>query len=101
MKGEMVIYIAHYNEKNPKNPHYLHEHVNGMLKLLSRFDTSFDYYGLTKSSIILHDVGKKSKRFQSYIVNPKDRRGTIQHAIGGSFALYHQTIKKLDKNIYL
>lgn len=82
------MYIAHYNHKEDWEPHYLSDHVNEMLSLLDRFELSFDPYNMTRSCIMLHDIGKKSNRFQSYVKDPRGKRGSIKHAQGGAYALY-------------
>src|SRR5690625_4216846 len=91
------MHIAHYNHESKRDPHLLRNHVAGMLKLIRQFDLSFDRYGMTESSVILHDFGKKSNRFQCYVNNPNGKRGTVKHALGGAYALYNQKIKEIDK----
>lgn len=80
------MYIAHYNHEKKTNPHYLVDHVEAMVEMIKGFTYSFDSYGLAEASAILHDVGKKCKPFQEYVQNPRARRGTVQHAIGGAYA---------------
>lgn len=85
------MYIAHYDHLFNRPPHLLHEHVKGMLNIIRHFDLSFDPYGMTKASVILHDSGKKSTAFQEYIQDPNGKRGSVQHAKAGAFALNQQT----------
>lgn len=92
----VIMYIAHFDHKKIKQPHYLKEHVEGMLRIVNDFDLNFDYYNIIKSAVILHDVGKKSSTFQEYVKSQDKRRGSIQHAIGGAFALSQQTYERLE-----
>lgn len=91
------MYIAHYDHSSNGDPHLLREHVAGMLNLIRQFDLSFDQYGMTEASIILHDSGKKSARFQKYVQDPDGKRGSVQHALGGAYALYHQPYEKVNQ----
>lgn len=90
------MYIAHYDHQSNRKPHLLQEHVEGMLNLIRQFDLSFDYYGMTEASVILHDSAKKSDEFQAYVQDPKGRRGSVHHALGGAYALYQQSHKQTD-----
>lgn len=90
------MYVAHYDHRSNRGPHLLRDHVAGMLDLIRQFDLSFDPYRITEASVILHDSGKKSARFQKYVQNPDGKRGSVQHARGGAYALFHQPYKKMD-----
>lgn len=90
------MYISHLNHEKESDPHYLADHVNEMLELVEGFSLEFDRYGMTKASVLLHDVGKKSMVFQRYIMNEHQKRGAVQHAIGGAYAL-HQKDKDLSE----
>src|SRR5690625_3031375 len=90
------MYIAHYDHLLKRSPHLLQEHVKGMLNIIDQFDLSFDPYGMTKASVVLHDSGKKSTAFQEYISDPNGKRGSVQHAKAGAYALNQQTYEKVD-----
>lgn len=81
------MYIAHYDHNNTKEPHSLDDHVKEMRKMINSFNLTFDSYHLTEASAILHDLGKKCKRFQKYVLNPHGKRGSVKHAVGGAYAL--------------
>lgn len=90
------MYIAHYDHLLKRSPHLLQEHVKGMLNIIGQFDLSFDPYGMTKASVVLHDSGKKSAAFQEYISDPNGKRGSVQHAKAGAYALNQQRYEKVD-----
>jgi len=92
----ILMYIAHYDHQSNRKPHLLREHVKGMLDLICQFDLSFDHYGMTEASIVLHDCAKKSDEFQAYVQNPKGKRGSVHHALGGAYALYQKSHKQID-----
>lgn len=81
------MYIAHYDHKVKRKPHYLKDHVREMKEMLKTFNLTFDLYGMTEVSVILHDLGKKSRRFQDYVQDPHGKRGSVKHAIAGAFVL--------------
>lgn len=81
-------YIAHFDCSRIEDPHYLKDHVQEMREIISSFDLTFDLYNMTEASVILHDVGKKSKRFQFYVQECNEKRGSVQHAKGGAYALW-------------
>lgn len=81
------MYIAHYDHRKKRKPHYLKDHVKEMIEILKTFNLTFDLYGMTEVSVILHDVGKKSERFQLYVKDPNGKRGSVKHAIAGAFVL--------------
>lgn len=87
----MEKFIAHYDHKNERTPHYLHEHVEEMLTYLKQFSLPEPVYQLAKISIILHDLGKKTLQFQSYVQDPKGKKGKVKHSVGGAYALYQNT----------
>src|SRR5690625_3973047 len=82
-----MMYIAHFDHKVKRKPHYLKDHVKEMKEILKTFNLTFDCYGMTVISVIVHDLGKKSKRFQIYIQDPDGKRGAVRHAIGGAYVL--------------
>lgn len=88
--SDMTGFIAHYDHENKKPPHYLSEHVAEMIDYLERFSLPAPIDVLTKISIILHDVGKKSHQFQAYVQSSEGKRGSVKHAVGGAYALYQK-----------
>lgn len=79
--------IAHYNHDEKQAPHLLEEHRKEMEEIISKFFLPLDLQFLSLVSTKLHDLGKKSAAFQVYVQDPNGRRGSLEHAIGGAYAL--------------
>lgn len=86
-KGIMFMYIAHFDSDGKLEPHYLDDHTNETITLVSTFTKSFDPFAIGIISALLHDLGKKSDAFIAYTNDPKRVRGSIKHALGGALVL--------------
>lgn len=95
------MYIAHFDHRVKRKPHYLSEHVSEMFKLIDSFQLDFDLYNMTKAGVVIHDVGKKSIRFQEYVQDPEGKRGSIRHALGGAYLLVKKKPEVNEKLNYL
>lgn len=81
------MFIAHSSPDGIKRPHSLEEHTKGVLERSLTFSHSFDPYGITATAALAHDLGKKTGDFQAYIQSKKTKRGSVKHALGGTFVL--------------
>lgn len=84
--------IAHLDHTRNHPPHYLVDHVEEMLCHVKGLSLTDDIRILAEICVMIHDLGKKSISFQQYIQDPKDRRGSVKHAVGGAYALYKHSM---------
>ncbi|WP_240697230.1 CRISPR-associated endonuclease Cas3'' [Sporolactobacillus sp. THM19-2] len=77
------------------------EHIRGTYFQVRHVSHTFDRYGITAIAAIAHDLGKKSTPFVQYIKADKKIRGSVQHAIGGSIALWAMFQEVQDERIIM
>jgi hypothetical protein len=60
------MWIAHSSPDKNQPPHYLKEHLEGVLKKAKDFSQEFDPYGITALAAMVHDAGKATPEFLNY-----------------------------------
>ncbi|WP_332697525.1 CRISPR-associated endonuclease Cas3'' [Halalkalibacter lacteus] len=81
------MFIAHSAPNERIRPHSLEDHTRGVLERSLVYSRSFDPFGITAVAALAHDLGKKTKEFQSYIQSNSGIRGSVKHALGGTILL--------------
>lgn len=81
------MYIAHSSPNEIDPPHSLQAHTESVGKLTVDFSKCFDPFAMAQVAAIMHDQGKKSEAFRTYIESPNKVRGKVKHAAGGAIAL--------------
>lgn len=83
------MYIAHSSPDDHTLPHFLKAHTDGVVKRAAAFSERFDPFGMAHVGALMHDQGKKSAAFQTYIQSENKVRGNVKHALGGAVVLYN------------
>ncbi|MCL2255144.1 MAG: CRISPR-associated helicase Cas3', partial [Lachnospiraceae bacterium] len=77
----MQEFLAREYENNKQT---LKEHLTNVSDLASEFSK---YKSISKLTGLLHDVGKASSEFQTYLLSKNHKRGDVVHALQGTFYL--------------
>jgi CRISPR-associated endonuclease/helicase Cas3 len=100
-------FIAHLREKD-KAPQFLWDHLSEVSTLAAQFAEKIGLKELGEILGLLHDLGKASKEFQSYIcsatgiINPDEdeyvdvasKKGKVDHSSAGAQAIYSNLFYK-------
>lgn len=68
------MYIAHSSPNEIDPPHSLQAHTESVGKLTVDFSKCFDPFAMAQVAAIMHDQGKKSEAFRTYIESPNKVR---------------------------
>ncbi|WP_243647015.1 CRISPR-associated helicase Cas3' [Scopulibacillus darangshiensis] len=93
--GEISDYIAHIRQSDGKIQS-VHEHLIGVKGLAARFGSKIEVEHIAGLAGLLHDLGKYSEGFRSYILeavgNPDHppKKGSVDHSTAGGKLLYDE-----------
>ena len=87
------MYIARFDRKTGRTQS-LEEHLQYVSDFAISFANGVDSTDFTKIAARLHDIGKMSDEFQSYIRDPQGKRGTVRHALPGAALVWQSRLKQ-------
>lgn len=99
MKGDNMEYIAHIRDRDGEIQ-TVQVHLKGVNELCEQFGGKIGLKNLAGLAGLLHDLGKNSDEFKTYIqeavANPDNppRRGSVDHSTAGGRLLYQRYYTK-------
>ena len=108
MEGENLMESIAHIRHSDKEIQSVKQHLLGVKKLAEIFGERIELKYLAGLAGMLHDLGKYSEEFKSYILessqNPKDfsKRGSVDHSTAGGrwlYELFHKTPRDINEVI--